>query len=450
VEVVQLVTGQKTRIPLAGPANKQGRAAGANAAGGSLKFSGALGTAIVEVLGITAAKTGLSEAEAARAGFKTVVTFTHSADHAGYYPGAGLMHMKLIAEEGTGRLLGAQIVGDRGVDKRIDVLATALSARMSVTDLERLDLAYAPQFSSAKDPVIMAGFVASNVTREEESVVTCDHLVKRMKAGEPLQVVDVRTPPEHMAGHLEGALPIPLDDLRDRLGELDPRKETFVYCRVGLRAHIASRILRQNGFARVSNVTGGYLSCLSEPPRPAAEGGTISPDEFARLLAGGKTEAIDVREADEFRYEHIPGTRNMPLSSLGDQAAGLPKDRDIVLLCQTGMRTRAASGLLLAEGFRRVLCLDGGLSAWKSSRRPVERGKGPLPVIRQVHLIAGSLILVGAIVPGWCLLAGLVGAGLFTAGATGWCGMAKLLELFPWNREATPAAPPPPGGCCGK
>ena len=151
VEVVQLVTGRKTRMPLAGPANKQGRVAGDNAAGGDLRLPGALGTAIVELMGLTAAKTGLSEREARQAGIPHYVSYTHSLDHAGYYPGAELMHIKLVVEEDGGRLLGAQIVGERGVDKRMDVLATALSARMTVADLENLDLAYAPQFSSAKD-----------------------------------------------------------------------------------------------------------------------------------------------------------------------------------------------------------------------------------------------------------------------------------------------------------
>ena len=162
--MLNLVSGKKTRIPLAGPANKQGRVAGANAAGGRLKFPGALGTAIVETMGITAAKTGLSEREALGAGLETNVSFTHSANHAGYYPGAEIMHMKFVFEKKNGRLLGAQIVGEKGVDKRIDVLATALMNRMTVAQLENLDLAYAPQFSSAKNPVIMAGFVGRTLS----------------------------------------------------------------------------------------------------------------------------------------------------------------------------------------------------------------------------------------------------------------------------------------------
>lgn len=258
VEIVHLVTGRKTRIPLAGPANKQGRVAGSNAAGGRLTFPGALGTAIVECLGITAAKTGLSEAEAQREGIPYYVSYTHSLHHAGYYPGAALMHVKLIVERETGRLLGAQIIGEGGVDKRIDVIATALYARLNVTDLENLDLAYAPQFSAAKDPVIMAGFVAANVSRAEIGTITCAQLSEKMGR---IQLVDVRTLEEFQGGHLENAIHIPIDELRERLNELDPAKETVVYCRVGFRGYLAALILQQSGFGMVKNLSGGILIC---------------------------------------------------------------------------------------------------------------------------------------------------------------------------------------------
>jgi NADPH-dependent 2,4-dienoyl-CoA reductase/sulfur reductase-like enzyme/rhodanese-related sulfurtransferase len=261
VETMQLVTGRKMRIPLAGPANKQGRVAGANAAGGNLTFPGAVGTAIVESLGVTAAKTGLSENEAAREGIPHYVSFTHSLHHAGYYPGGALMHIKLVVEKETGRLLGAQVVGEDGVDKRIDVIATALYARLKVTDLENLDLAYAPQFSSAKDPIIMAGFVAANVSRSEIRTITCPQLRKRVDNRETLQIVDVRTPAEYAAGHLAGSLHIPIDELRDRICELDPQKETVVYCRVGFRGYLAALILQHHGFEHVLNLSGGILVC---------------------------------------------------------------------------------------------------------------------------------------------------------------------------------------------
>jgi len=260
-EVTHLVTGAKVRLPMAGPANKQGRVAGCNAAGGDMRFPGVYGTAIVEVLGLVAARTGLSAREAAAAGLAFDVSYTHSLDHAGYYPGAEMMHLKLVVERGTARLLGAQVVGERGVDKRIDVLATALAAGMKVTDLENLDLAYAPQFSSAKDPVVMAGFVAANVARGEIATVTCAELRGRVADGADLQLVDVRTPAEFATGHLPGARSVPIDELRDRLGELDPARPTVVYCKVGFRGYLAARLLQQSGFGAVENLSGGLLVC---------------------------------------------------------------------------------------------------------------------------------------------------------------------------------------------
>ncbi len=260
VETIHLVTGQRTRIPLAGPANKQGRVAGANAAGGDLHFPGALGTAIVETMGIIAAKTGLSEKEAKAHGYNYFVSVTHPFDHASYYPGAEQLHIKLIVEQQTGKLLGAQIVGEQGVDKRIDVLATALTAGLSVKDLEHLDLAYAPQFNSAKGPVIMAGFVAANTLRGEVHTITSAELQHKLTTYPELQLLDVRSPSEFDEQHLPYARLIPIDNLREHLNELDPQKETVVYCRVGLRGYLACRILLQHGFRHVFNLTGGILS----------------------------------------------------------------------------------------------------------------------------------------------------------------------------------------------
>jgi len=261
VETIHLVTGKRARIPLAGPANKQGRVAGANAAGGDLQFYGALGTAIVESMGITAGKTGLTEQEAKVHGMKYFVSVTHPLDHAGYYPGAEALHMKLVVEQETGKLLGTQIVGEQGVDKRIDVLATALHAKMKVQELEQLDLAYAPQFNSAKGPVIMAGFVAANTLRGEVKTTTYEELQKKLATNPSLQLLDVRTPDEYHEAHLPHARLVPVDDLRDHLQELDLSQETVVYCRVGLRGYLAARILLQHGFTSVFNLTGGILSC---------------------------------------------------------------------------------------------------------------------------------------------------------------------------------------------
>lgn len=441
-EVTHLVTGKKTRIPLAGPASKQGRVAGAHAAGEDLSFPGALGTAIVETMGITAAKTGLSEKEALTAGIGAYAVFTHSLDHAGYYPGASLMHVKLIAERESGRLLGAQIVGERGVDKRIDVLATALSAGMKVTDLEAMDLAYAPQFSSARDPIVMAGFVASNVLRHDMPSLTCGELDARIKAGQALQIVDVRERAEYKSGHLPQAVLIPLDELRERAGELDPSKETVVYCRVGLRGYLASRILQQRGFRQVLNLTGGILSC---PPALGTEsngsgikrdGSEASVQELKSAVEGGSALALDLREPDEYRYQRIAGTQNVPLSALDREMGRLPKDRKLLIFCQTGTRTAEAFHTLRSHGFVKVRGVRGGVQAWAAAGYPLER-TGPLPIMRQVQIIAGSVALAGGLIPSGQWIAAVVGAGLLYAGLSGNCGMAIVLGKMPWNKRAS-------------
>ena len=257
VETVHLVTGRPALIPLAGPANKQGRVAGANAAGDSLMFPGAIGTAIVRVGGMVAAITGLSEKAARREGVQAYASYTVSGDHADYYPGVRELLTKLLVEEETGRVLGAQVVGESGVDKRTDVYATAILAGMTVEQLANLDLAYAPPFGSAKDPAIVAGMVAKNIRRGTLRTITPERLLERLEAGEDLQVVDVRNPYEFDLGAVPGAVNIPVDELRSRIGELDPARETVVYDRTGATAYVASRVLVQRGFT-VSSLTGGY------------------------------------------------------------------------------------------------------------------------------------------------------------------------------------------------
>ncbi|HEX3030957.1 MAG TPA: FAD-dependent oxidoreductase [Bacillota bacterium] len=260
VESTNLITGRKVRVPLAGPANKQGRVAGANAAGGSMEFEGVLGTSVVKVCDLTAAKTGLNEREATEAGLDFFVSYTHNADHATYYPGATPMVIKLVAEKESGRLLGAQAVGIHGVDKRIDVLATAIYGRMTVYNLENLDLAYAPPYSSAKDPAIMAGLVASNVVRGEVEVMTGAQLLAAMKNGENLQVVDCRTPLEYSNGNIPGAKNIPVDEMRQRSGELEQGRTTVLYCGIGYRSYLSYKILEAQGFTNLKNFSGGFQS----------------------------------------------------------------------------------------------------------------------------------------------------------------------------------------------
>ncbi len=259
VETTHLVTGQPTLIPLAGPANKQGRVAGANAAGDNLTFPGAIGTAIVRVGSLVAASTGLSEKAARRAGIDCFVSYTMSGDHADYYPGVQEMFIKLVAETETGRLLGAQVIGGNGVDKRTDIFATAILGKMHVEDLTNLDLAYAPPFGSAKDPAIIAGMVAQNIRQGSLQIITPDSLLARLEAGEPLQIVDVRNSYEYEIGAVPGAVNIPIDEVRSRIAELDPTMETVVYDRNGSTAYVAARQLMQQGFRSVASLTGGWV-----------------------------------------------------------------------------------------------------------------------------------------------------------------------------------------------
>ena len=256
VQVKHQVTGEDAVISLAGPANKQGRIVADVIAGLNSRYKGSLGSSVIKVFDLTVANTGLSEKAASAAGCQYESVVLSPGSHAGYYPGATPMTMKVVFEQETLRLLGAQIVGGEGVDKRIDVLATAIQAGIRADQLKDLDLAYAPPYSSAKDPVNMAGFMIENLATG---------IVKQWHWGqEPslprdgsVQLLDVRTVGEYERGHIEGFTNIPVDSLRDNLGELDPSKPVYVICQSGVRSYIASRILTQRGFD-CFNFSGGY------------------------------------------------------------------------------------------------------------------------------------------------------------------------------------------------
>lgn len=252
-ETVHGLTGEAARIPLAGPANRNGRLAGERAARGvAPAATPVLGTAAVGLFGQTAAMTGWSAKAAREMGRKAAVSYAIRAHHAGYYPGAEPMILKLVYDPSDGRVLGAQAVGGSGVDKRIDVIATAMHFGGTIDDLAGLDLAYAPQFGSAKDPVHIAAFVAQNERGGD---------VRQIAPGEAIpagQLVDVRNPDEVAGGTLGGAVNIPLPQLRERLDELERAKPVVVYCQVGQRGYNAARILMQSGFGEVYNLAGGY------------------------------------------------------------------------------------------------------------------------------------------------------------------------------------------------
>lgn len=254
VETKHFVTGKPMIIPLAGPANKQGRIAADNICGIQSEYKGSQGSVIMKMFDMTVASTGINKKQADEEGMESDYVLLSSASHATYYPNAKNMFIKVLFEKKSGIILGAQIVGFAGVDKRIDVLATAIRARMSASDLEELDLAYAPPYSSAKDPVNMAGYVISNILTDRVNQIHWDD-VDRLNEND--FILDTRTTYEYDNGHIENAINIPVDNLRERVGELPIDKRIYVYCHSGLRSYIACRILMQKGYD-VVNISGGY------------------------------------------------------------------------------------------------------------------------------------------------------------------------------------------------
>jgi rhodanese-related sulfurtransferase len=254
VETRDFVSGDPALIPLAGPANRQGRIAAEVILGRDSRYKDTQGTSICKVFDLAFAMTGLSEAALQRKGLAYRRIYVFPADHATYYPGAHPISLKLLFDPEDGRILGAQAVGVAGVDKRIDVIAVALRAGLTVFDLEDLELCYAPPFGSAKDAVNMAGFVASNVVRGDVDLWEPEELAALT---DRQVLLDVRTFQEHAQGSIAGATCAPLDELRDRLEALPRDKELLVFCQVGLRGYIAARLLTQHGF-KVRNLSGGY------------------------------------------------------------------------------------------------------------------------------------------------------------------------------------------------
>jgi NADPH-dependent 2,4-dienoyl-CoA reductase/sulfur reductase-like enzyme/rhodanese-related sulfurtransferase len=256
IEVVNPLSGKKTAVPLAGPANKQGRIAADNMHGVVRRtYDGTMGTAIAKVFDLDVGVTGATEKFCKSENIPHDSVIIHPNDHAGYYPGARMICLKLIFSPADRRVLGAQAIGSGGVDKRIDVIATAIRGKMTVDDLGEIEHAYAPPYSSAKDPVNMAGFAAQNILDGLVRSITWDEL---QRVDLPQYLLDVRTPEEYATGTIGDAVNIPVDTLRERHGELPKDRPIVVFCKVGLRGYIAARILAANGFSDCSNLSGGY------------------------------------------------------------------------------------------------------------------------------------------------------------------------------------------------
>lgn len=268
IETTQVVSGQPAHIALAGPANKQGRIVADHICGISRTFAGSMGSSVMKAFDLTVATTGLSTKAATSAGINFDSIIITPASHATYYPGAHTMTMKVLFERPSGRILGAQIIGGEGVDKRIDVLAVAIKAGMTAFDLAEIDLAYAPPYASAKDPVNMAGYVIENILEGTVEQIHWDKALTRANSDDGTVILDTRTQAEFDRGHIGSnkscgedtihpVIHIPVDELRERLEELPHDKKLFVHCATGIRSYIACRILSQHGFT-CANIAGGY------------------------------------------------------------------------------------------------------------------------------------------------------------------------------------------------
>lgn len=336
-DAVEIHAGNgKTAIPLAGPANKQGRIAADRIAGLSTTYSVSQGTSIIKVFDVTGAQTGLSEKTLKLLGLAYHAVYIHPNAHAAYYPGATPLTMKLLFDS-EGKILGASAVGRTGVDKRIDDIAAVLHFGGTVTDLTELDLAYAPPFSSAKDPVNMLGYVAENVVTGKTTVYVSEDLQNRNP--DTTLLVDVRSELEHQNGHIPDSVNIPVDELRDRLSELDRNKEIWVYCQVGLRGYTSARILQQHGY-RVRNLTGGYKTYMmnkfepkkpdrkeapteigQKPESPAKEKGSGTESRSSSAVTASPA-SVPVVEKESSIPEGMPIHANMKLDACGLSCPG--------------------------------------------------------------------------------------------------------------------------------
>lgn len=298
VEVTHFVSRNKALLPLAGPANKQARVAADNILGLAARYEGTQGTSIVKIFDLQAASTGLNERQAVKEKKDYQVLYLHPANHAGYYPGASLIHLKVIYDRVSGKILGAQAVGKEGVDKRIDILACALRLGADVYSLKNLELCYAPPFGAAKDPVNMIGFMAENIRNNLVTFVTCAELSSLHNP----YYIDVATPEEFSLGRIQEAVNIPLSELRGRMQEIPGDRTLVVYCQSGLRSYNACRILLQNGFEKVFNLAGGYKTFRffsfkpRNPQAPSADISTLSGCESDSpcTLSSSKTVELDL------------------------------------------------------------------------------------------------------------------------------------------------------------
>ncbi|MBS7527665.1 FAD-dependent oxidoreductase [Fusibacter paucivorans] len=388
IELEHRVLGKKVRIPLAGPANRQGRIAAENAMGKNHPYKGSIGTSIVRVFEAVAGITGISLKAARAEGIDADAIVIHKENHTSYYPGAELVAVQVVYDKATGVVLGGQTAGYDGADRRLDVLATAVAAKLTVSDLTDMDFAYSPPLGNANDAINMAAYVAENRISGFSPALTIPELDAYLEGKEALWI-DVRDVFSFEKSHVEGAVNIPLEMLPSTLHQLPKNQLIFVYDATGKKGHQALRTLVGAGFTSVINVSGGFISLSNyrraiEPKNfvlnlPAPEAKTLGEKEDAaketvaketvkKEIAAGPI-VIDVRTEDEFAYGAYPGAVNIPLDELEDRVSELEdKDQKIVLYCATGARSAYGLQILKAYGYKNVEN-GGGLARMMASYR---------------------------------------------------------------------------------
>lgn len=376
IELEHRVLGKKVRIPLAGPANRQGRIAAENALGGKHEYKGSIGTSIVRVFEAVAGMTGLSLKAARAEGIDADAVVVHKEHHTAYYPGAEMVTVMVVYDKKTGVVLGGQTAGYKGADRRLDVLATAVAAGLTVSDLSDMDFAYSPPLGNANDAINMAAYTAENRMSGFSPALTISELDSYLQSKKALWI-DVRDVFAYDKLHVEGAVNIPLELLAASLGKLDKSQLIVVYDQTGKKGHQALRILKGAGFADVINVSGGFISLVNyarsiapvgfKLDLPAPEAKSLEGAETAEVAAEAVVEAkvekevpkgpmiVDVRTEEEYSYGAITGAINIPLDDLEDQIDKFDsKDRHVILYCASGARSAYAVQIMKAYGFTNV------------------------------------------------------------------------------------------------
>ncbi len=388
IEFPHFISKQSMKIPLAGPANKQGRIVADNMVFGDKKiFKGTIGTGIAKVFDITVASTGLSEKQLKRAEMPFKSLIIHSGSHAGYYPGAIPMTIKILFDPENGLVLGGQAVGYDGVDKRIDIIASIIGMGGTVDDLAEVEHAYAPPFSSAKDPVNIAGMVAGNIIAGTTEHVSWTEVFSAEKK-EDLFLLDIRTEEEHALGTINGAKNIPLDDLRRRISEVPEDKKIIIFCGVGLRAYVGERILRQHGYTRVANLSGGYktysISAQKQSNEDIFSGDFIGKDEVIYQADPKRRPDIQIKKVDASGLQ-CPG----PIMKLKTEMEKIePGDHLIQIATDPGFGRDVESWCNMTGNHLISVNMDGGMvtaEIEKASPRknpvPMHQGSGTTMVV---------------------------------------------------------------------